>query len=356
MARGEARRVLGDIARGIDPSGDRSAKRGAPTVAELCDLYWADAIAGRLLTRRRTAKKASTLATDAGRISRHIKPLLGQLKVGAVTTADIERFMHSVAEGKTAQRVKTQKRGLAYVRGGKGAASRTVGLLGAIFAYAVSRRMRSDNPVRGVVRYADGKRERRLSDAEYAALGTALRNAERSVWPPAVAAGRFLALSGWRSNEILELRRSEVDLRRRTATLPDTKTGRSTRPLASAACDEISSVKMNGERAFPASKGGGVMSGFRKFWARIAKLGDLPTDITPHVLRHSFASLASDLGYSEPTIAALIGHKSHSTTSRYTHAADAVLLAAADAVANRTLDLMGDRKAGVVVALPRIST
>jgi site-specific recombinase XerD len=66
----------------------------------------------------------------------------------------------------------------------------------------------------------------------------------------------------------------------------------------------------------------------------------LPADVTPHVLRHSFASLAGDLGYSEPTIAALIGHKRHTVTSRYVHAADAVLLAAADAVAERTAQLM----------------
>ena len=58
--------------------------------------------------------------------------------------------------------------------------------------------------------------------------------------------------------------------------------------------------------------------------------------------RHSFASLAADLGYSEPAIAALVGHKGHSTTSRYLHAADAVLLAAADTVAQRTAELMGE--------------
>ena len=72
-------------------------------------------------------------------------------------------------------------------------------------------------------------------------------------------------------------------------------------------------------------------------------------------MRHSFASLASDLGYSEPTIAALVGHKGRSMTSRYVHSADAVLLAAADAVAEKTVELMGVARtsSGVVVALPK---
>ena len=83
--------------------------------------------------------------------------------------------------------------------------------------------------------------------------------------------------------------------------------------------------------------------GYRKMWLRIAALGDLPADITPHVLRHSFASLAADLGYSEPTIASLLGHKTHSITSRYIHSSDTVLLAAADAVANATMKLMAEK-------------
>jgi integrase len=82
------------------------------------------------------------------------------------------------------------------------------------------------------------------------------------------------------------------------------------------------------------------LAAFPKFWARIAKIGALPADITPHVLRHSFASLAGDLGYSETTIAALIGHAGRSMTSRYVHAADAVLLAAADSVAEHIAKLL----------------
>jgi hypothetical protein len=48
------------------------------------------------------------------------------------------------------------------------------------------------------------------------------------------------------------------------------------------------------------------------------------------------------MGFSELTIASLAGHRGHSVTSRYVHSADQVLLAAADAVARRTIELMGD--------------
>jgi integrase len=268
------------------------------------------------------------------------------MAVAAVEREDVERFMYAVAEGETAARTKTKKRGLARVTGGKGTATRAVGLLGGIFTYAVRHRMRSDNPVRGVIRFADGRRERRLSDHEYLALGKALREAEgAAIWPAAVAAMRFLGLTGWRSGEALGLRWAEVDLARRTTTLSDSKTGRSIRPLSHAACDVLRALPpMPGELVFPATRGVGRMTGFPKLWARIATLGELPADVTPHVLRHSFASLAADLGYSEPTIAALVGHKGQTITSRYVHSADAVLLAAADAVADRTAALMGEGK------------
>jgi len=242
-ARRQARQLLGDVARKADPAAEKRAARKAQTVSELCDLYFADATAGRLMTRRRSPKKGSTLATDLGRIERHIKPLLGRRTVGAVGREDVEAFMHDIAAGKTASRTKTRPRGLARVRGGRGTATRTMGLLGAIFAYAVRHRMRTDNPVHGVTRFADGKRQRRLSDDEYKALGDALRQANtENIWPAAIAAARFLALTGWRSGEALGLLWDEVDLARRTATLGDTKTGRSVRPLSHAACDVLHNV------------------------------------------------------------------------------------------------------------------
>jgi integrase len=343
-AREEARRLLGDVARRQDPAAAKKAIRNALTVSELCHAYLSDAEKGRVLTRHRLAKKASTLAFDRGRIERHIEPLLGRLAVSAVTHEDIERFMHDVADGKTAAKIKTRPFGLANVRGGKATAARTVGLLGAIFTYAVKHRLRPDNPAHGISRYADRKRERRLTDDEYKALQLGLSESQKvGVWPWAVGLVRFLAFTGWRSGEALGLRWSELDLSRRTATLADTKTGRSMRPLSRSACEVLNKVpRSGGDLVFPATRGAGPMNGFPKIWARIAKLGNLPPDVTPHVLRHSFASLAADLGFSEATIATLIGHKGQTITSRYVHSADAVLLAAADAVANRTLALMGE--------------
>ncbi len=353
-ARDKARELLGEVVKGADPAAERRAARKATTIAELCDLYLADAEAGRLLTRRNVAKKPSTLALDKGRIERHVKPLMGSLAVPAVTRDDVERFMYDIAEGKTATKAKTaKKRGLARVTGGRTAATRAVGLLGAIFTYSVRRRMRPDNPVHGVRRFADRKRERRLSDDEYAVLGAALRQGDaEGIWPAAIAAARFLALTGWRSDEALGLCWPEVDLARRTATLGDTKTGRSIRPLSHMACDVLTSLPRTiGHRVFPATRGGpDTVLHFKKFWPRIAK-DRLPTDVTPHVLRHSFASLAGDLGFSEPTIAVLVGHKGRSVTSRYLHSADAVLLAAADAVARRTAELMGETRSADVVQL-----
>jgi integrase len=131
------------------------------------------------------------------------------------------------------------------------------------------------------------------------------------------------------------------------------KIGGKIAPLPRAACDLLRALPGLGELVFPASRGAAPMA-FTKHWNRIAKAAGLPAGVTPHTLRHSFVSVGKDLGYSDSTVGALVGHRSGTMTGRYTHYADAVLLDAADTVADRIALLMGDaRPAGVVVAHPR---
>jgi hypothetical protein len=79
-AREEARRILGEVAKGNDPAAAREEKRKTLTVAELCARYLADADAGRLLVRGGRPKRPLTLASDRGRIEGHIVPLLGRMR------------------------------------------------------------------------------------------------------------------------------------------------------------------------------------------------------------------------------------------------------------------------------------
>jgi Phage integrase, N-terminal SAM-like domain len=155
-ARTEAIGHLAAVTKGGDPAEDRATRRLGVTMRELCDRYRTAAEKGLILGKGGGPKKSSTIYRDKSRVDRHILPLLGKRKVADLTRADVTKFMRDVATGKTAVIEKTDKlRGKAIVEGGRGAAARTMGLLGGIPSYAVSEGIIGTNPVHGVKRPAD---------------------------------------------------------------------------------------------------------------------------------------------------------------------------------------------------------
>ncbi len=334
-ARKRAQVLLGEIARGENPAEQRMLNIKAMTVKELCQRYVKDAENGLIHGKKRRPKKASTLVTDKSRIDRHIIPLLGTRRVKDVTSAEVTRFLRDVASGKTKLDVKTKRRGRAIVRGGIGTATRAVGLLGGIFTYAVQLGIIDRNPVHGVRKFADQKKSRRLTEGEYRLLGEVIRKAaEKKQYQTAVNMIRAIACTGGRRGEIVTLKWADIDAENSCIRLGDSKEGASTRPIGLPVLDFLDRLRPDapGIHVFPGTQTGKPLIGFPKYWKEILKDTAL-SGITPHVLRHSFASIANDLGFTEVTIAALLGHSRGKITSRYIHTVDTALIMAADTVA-----------------------
>ena len=264
--------MLAAVSRGEDPAADRDAARSSPTVAEACDRWLALGVGpkGR-------QKRPSTLAMDRSRIDSHIRRhKLGGAKIRAVTAADVRRWLVDVLDGATAvdERVADRPRSRRIVRGGAGVAARTLRMLKAVFAYAVRHGLIAENPARDVHApdHAEQERERYLSPEELARLGKALSQAEQSgsAWQ-AVDCIKLLLATGLRKDEALSLRWSDIDFACRRLVLPETKTGRSVRPLSRSAIAILAGVRRRSqsEWLFPATKGGGHFIGLQKIWAKI---------------------------------------------------------------------------------------
>lgn len=352
-ARKRAKVALAEAVAGADPAENRKRERGALTIEALCTDYMDKAERGLILTRRGDPKSASTIYTDKGRIARHIVPLIGQKTVKGFTTTDAGRFQRDIISGKSAADIKTKLRGRAIVTGGKGTAARTMGLLGGIFTYAVSEGLRPDNPIKGVVRPKDGSREWRLDDAGYRALGKAIATAEANGAPwQRVLAARALALTGCRLDEIQGLKRTEIFAANCSLRLGTTKTGKSVRPIGAAALAVLSlaCARSNSKYVFPSiTKENKPLTGLTRALKRMA--GDAIPGLSSHGLRHSFSSTAEDVGFSVPTIKALIGHSGASVTEGYIHKIDTALVAAANRIASHIDLAMTGRKSERVVKL-----
>jgi integrase len=348
QARKAAKIILAGAELGQDEAARRSKERAEITVSALCDEYLAEGC---------DKKKASTIATDKSRIERHIKPLLGRKRIGEVKRADVEKFMRAVANGETATDVKTKKQGRAIVTGGKGAATRTVRLLGGIFSFAVERGYLKENPRSGVKVFADGKNERFLSLNEIQKLGDTLREAEtdglpwrfnegkeakhrpvteenrrEKISPVAIAAIRLILLSGCRAGEILNLRWAEVDFDRGLLNLGDSKTGAKKVLLGAPALEILAEIPRLGPYVIAGADPKKPRSDLKRPWSRITVHSGLD-GLRLHDLRHSFASVGAASGMGLGTVGKLLGHASPTTTARYSHLADDPLRRAADGIA-----------------------
>lgn len=168
------------------------------------------------------------------------------------------------------------------------------------------------NPADKVKRPAPAKaRQRRLEAGEYIALEKAATQTKNPcLWPLVILAIE----TGMRRSELLGLTWDNINLKNRTAYLPDTKNGSSrTVPLSSQAVAIISNFDKTQTKLLPVSD-----NAIRLSWDKLRKRAKLD-DLRFHDLRHEAISRFFENGLSITEVALISGHKDPRMLMRYTH-------------------------------------
>jgi len=358
-ARSAAKKVLGAVESGEDPIEKRRAARGARTLREVAEEFMSLHVVPK--RKPRTGSEYQRL------LDLHILPALGSRVMSGIRKVDISR-MHAGLSDRP------------------GAANRAIALFSNVWNWAGSRDEVSEaaNPARGVEHYPEKPKERYLSTEELARLGDALRRAESTglpwnadvlgpnakhlpkgprftrIDPHAVAAIRLLILTGARLREILHAKWEYVDWNRGLMHLPDSKTGRKTIYLPSAALSVLQILARDEKNPyiFPGSvsdKGDVNKSkpnykpraDLKKPWAAVSRAAGLE-GVRLHDLRHSFASTGAGASLGLPMIGKLLGHSQPTTTARYAHLDADPLRRAANLIGNQISAAMNNPAAAVV--------
>ena len=309
------------VSAGRDPLEEKNVIRDTPVLGELFDAY--------MKSTAYLDKVPSTQLIEKGRINRHLRPLIGKVKVTDLTKEQVERTRNSIRDGKTAVEVKTKSRGVARVRGGPITARECIALLRFIYNWGIENKLATTNPAEGVKLPPVGKRTAILEDAKaYGSLFRALADMEsrKEIRTAAADAIRILALTGARKSEIAKLRWEHVDVKAGKLILPPAahKTGKRTgvKEIAlPAVAQEIIARQPKGEPGayvFAPGRGVGPIS-LAKPWMQVRAAAGLPEKLGLHGLRHSVGSHLAMNGAEMPAIMEALGHRQLSTVARYIH-------------------------------------
>ena len=135
-----------------------------------------------------------------------------------------------------------------------------------------------------------------------------------------------LLYTGMRVNELCKLNLSDLNLEKQEITVRDTKTYHDRKVVISEKCvnaltDYLESRPVSeSEAVFMSQKGGRISRGrVCAIVKKYARLAGITRNVTPHVLRHTFATNMIAHGASAIEVKDQLGHRNLESTLRYVH-------------------------------------
>lgn len=288
-----ARKLIIDAFEGNDP---KEVDKTNITIKEFCNIY--------LTQHAEIKKKQSSVTEDKRMMKLHILPSFGNVCIKDITRVMITQHhqsMHKTPHG----------------------ANRFLSLMSKMMNLAEKWDYRplNSNPCRHVDRYKEEGREVYLTMDQIERIGLAIKELEKTESKFVLSAIKVLLFTGRRTGEILTLKWDYIDFNNSKMNLPDTKTGKKSFRFSPTVHQILTSLPDKDGYVFKSIVGNKRVTTVRHIWRKICKLADID-NVRVHDLRHTYASLAVQSGYSLPIISKMLGHADLKTTQRYAHLHD----------------------------------
>ena len=292
-ARKIARKWLLEASEGNDP---KEVDKTTILLKDFCNVY--------LQQHANIKKKLSSVIEDKRLMRLHIIPNFGNICLKEITRAMITKHHQSMYQTPHG-------------------ANRFLSLMSKMMNLAERWEYRplNSNPCRHIERYKEEGRQIYLSMEQIEKIGHVIKQMEQTESIFVLSAIKLLLFTGRRTGEILTLKWDYIDFENSKMNLPDTKTGAKSFFFSPTVKQILLNLPNKEGFVFKSVLKDKRVTTVRHIWKKICKLAKIE-NVRVHDLRHTYASLAVQNGYSLPIISKMLGHADIKTTQRYAHLHD----------------------------------
>ena len=292
-ARKIARKWLLEASEGNDP---KEVDKTSILLKDFCNVY--------LQQHANIKKKLSSVIEDKRLMRLHIIPNFGNVCLKEITRSMITKHHQSMYQTPHG-------------------ANRFLSLMSKMMNLAERWEYRplNSNPCRHIERYKEEGRQIYLSMEQIEKIGHVIKQMEQTESIFVLSAIKLLLFTGRRTGEILTLKWDYIDFENSKMNLPDTKTGAKSFFFSPTVKQILLNLPNKEGFVFKSVLKDKRVTTVRHIWKKICKLAKIE-NVRVHDLRHTYASLAVQNGYSLPIISKMLGHADIKTTQRYAHLHD----------------------------------